>query len=329
MIKVSVIVPVFNTEKYLEKCLNSLVNQTLPEIEIVIVNDGSTDRSTEIIEHFKKCYPEKIRSAIQENSGQGVARNEAIEMCSGEYIGFVDSDDWVEPEMYQRMYEKAQENNADFVECPYSYLRDDGDTYTEIKPYGCVRAYVDKRDMFVHPLVSPWNKLYRAEVIKNNNVRFTEGKIYEDTAFFIKTIPFIERHGFVEEKFVNHILRKTSTMSINRNKKVADIFDVLDDVIDFYCENGLFEEYKERLEFFCTCLLLRSSLSRIVKINDKAMRQEFVVRTWEWIDKKFPEFKKNELLQKGTNGIYIRMTNRYTIHIWTFIFRAKWRLSGG
>ena len=101
--KVSIIVPVYNVEKYLPKCLDSLVSQTIDDFEILVVNDGSPDRSQDIIDEYSRRYPEKVVSLVKENGGQGSARNMALEIAKGEYIGFVDSDDWVDVTMYEKM----------------------------------------------------------------------------------------------------------------------------------------------------------------------------------------------------------------------------------
>ena len=103
-IKVSVIVPVYNVEKFIDKCLNSLVKQSLKEIEIIVVNDGTKDNSQKIIDKYVKKYPDKIKSYIKENGGQGSARNYGLKKASGEYIGYVDSDDFVEKDMYKKLY---------------------------------------------------------------------------------------------------------------------------------------------------------------------------------------------------------------------------------
>ena len=106
MPKVSVVVPVYNVEKYLDKCLNSLVYQTLDDIEIIVVNDSSPDNSQDIIDKYRKAYPNKIKSFIKENGGVGDARNYVVSKCLGEYIGFVDGDDYVNLDMYEEMYSK-------------------------------------------------------------------------------------------------------------------------------------------------------------------------------------------------------------------------------
>lgn len=118
MKKVSVIVPVYNVEKYLERCLNSLVNQTLQDIQIIVVNDGSPDNSQEIIDRFEKEYPDKLKGYIKENGGLSDARNYGMQFVEGEYVAFVDSDDYVDDTMYEKLYIKAIEKvqNLSYVD---------------------------------------------------------------------------------------------------------------------------------------------------------------------------------------------------------------------
>ena len=124
MVKVSVIVPAYNVEQYLEKCLRSVAEQTLAEIEIIVIDDGSTDRSKEIACRLQEEYPHKLIVKTTENQGAATARNEGLALAQGEYIGFVDGDDTVCPSMFERMYDEAKEAQADIVCC--GYLRADG-----------------------------------------------------------------------------------------------------------------------------------------------------------------------------------------------------------
>ena len=120
--KVSIVVPAYNVEQYLDRCLDSLLRQTLTDIEIIIINDGSTDGTQKIIDYYKCLHPQ-IKSITTENRGLSEARNLGISLCSGEYIGFVDSDDYVEPEMYDKMYSLATDKNLDVVACDYNEIR--------------------------------------------------------------------------------------------------------------------------------------------------------------------------------------------------------------
>ena len=123
---VSVIVPVYNTEKYLEECIRSLTEQTLSSLELIFVDDGSTDASPKILERYRARDPEHIRVITQKNAGQGKARNVGLAAATGEYVGFVDSDDYVDRRMYAAMYTRAGSEELDLVECDFHYLEEDG-----------------------------------------------------------------------------------------------------------------------------------------------------------------------------------------------------------
>ena len=127
-IKVSVIVPVYNVEAYLERCLDSLVKQTLEEMEIIVVNDGTKDNSQAIIDRYAAAYPQKVISLIKENGGLSDARNYGIPYAHGEYIGFVDSDDYLNVTMYQKLYDRAAETDSDIVVCGYYGIDENTET---------------------------------------------------------------------------------------------------------------------------------------------------------------------------------------------------------
>lgn len=324
MKKVSVIVPVYNSQAYLKECAESLVSQTLEEIEIIFVNDGSTDDSLQILEKYQQCFPDKVVVRTKENGGQATARNLGIELATGDFIGFVDSDDSVDCTMFEKMYKTAKQAGSDFVECEYKYLQVDGDgNKKEIPSYGNVRDYESKNEMFIDPLVSPWNKLYKANILKQNNIRFTEGAIYEDTAFFIKSIPYIEKTSYISEKLVLHYLWPTSTMNANKAKRVGNIFEVLSDIIRFYEENNLREQYKEELEYFCVKILLCSSLNRVAQVKDAKLRKEFVNKTKGMIKTQFPEYRRNKYVKRGKVGLYMKSMNAVSIPLVVMLMRLK------
>lgn len=309
MKKVSVIVPVYNTEPYLRRCLDALVNQTLEDIEIVVVNDGSTDHSLDILQEYEKRYPSKIKLLTKENGGQATARNMGIRCCTGEYIGFADSDDYVDTYMYEKMYSLAKQKDADLVECHYHYLQETEGKLIELKTRGNIREYKNQKDMFIDPQVSPWNKLYRREALTESGITFPEGLIYEDTAFYIKTISAIKRTVYLDEHLVYYFLRGNSTMNANKSRKVADIFAVLQDILDYYRSHQLYEEYANELEYFCVKILLCSSLSRIGRVVDKDLENQLLDKTFAMIQENFPQYKNNPYFA-GKIGIYIKMMNR-------------------
>jgi len=309
MIKVSVVVPIYNTEKYLSRCLDALVNQTLEEIEIIAVNDGSTDGSLSVLKQYETIYPKKIKVCSTKNKGQGAARNLGMQKSSGEYIGFADSDDFIDKTMFEKMYRLAKERSCDMVECCFNYQMEKAGKVKELSPRGNVREYQTQKDMFIDPQVSPWNKIFRREVIHDPGINFPEGKIYEDTAFYLKVIPNIKTSAYLDEPLVFYFLHPGSTINANRSRKVSDIFAVLQDVLVFYKERGLAQTYWTELEYCCVKILLCSSLSRIGRIPDRTLKSRLLDRTFEFIHETFPNYRRNPYF-KGKIGIYIKNVNR-------------------
>ena len=189
MIKVSIIIPVYNAEAYLERCLESVVNQTLKEIEIIIVNDGSTDNSLSICKRFAK-EDSRIRILNQKNCGNGNARNQGIKTAQGEYIGFIDSDDWIDLNFYEKLYNTTQKYNSDIAFA--DFIRKGKNKHKiriNLKEEKCYTSLRDKIDACKSlTLGCVWNKIYRKELILNNKIEFPEGKFYEDGIFAMQAI---------------------------------------------------------------------------------------------------------------------------------------------
>ena len=308
MKKVSIIVPVYNVELYIEKCLESLVNQTLEEIEIIIVNDGSKDNSKKIINKYIEKYPNKIVYLEKENGGLSDARNYGIQYATGEYIAFLDSDDYVKTDTYEKMYNKAKNDNADLVECDFywSYKNknkeDIGFRYTN-----------DKKEMIEKIRVVAWNKLIKKEIIVDNNLKFPKGLRYEDVEFTYKLILYINKVSFIEEPMIYYVQRDNSISKV-QNDRTKEIFSVLENVIDYYKSNGFYKEYKTVLEYIYVRYIFCSSLLRMVKIKDKKIRQDLLEYSWNTVYAKFPNWKKNEILNnnKTIKNLYLKSINKIT-----------------
>ena len=317
MPKVSVIVPFYNVEKYIEKCLDSLVNQTLEEIEIILVNDGSQDNSEEKAKEFEKRYPNKIKYYKKANGGLGDARNFGIKYASGEYIAFLDSDDFIEPTMYEEMYKKAKQENADMVECDFWW------EYPNKKKEDIGNTYSNQKEMLYKSRVVAWNKLIKREIYeKHPEARFSVGLRYEDVEGFYKILPYIKKVAFVRKCFIHYIQRQGS-ISNTQNQKNEEIFTVLENVINYYKKNNLYNDFKEELEYVYARYLLCSSFLRIVKIKDKNIKKELLNKTWEKLNTNFPNWKNNKILN-NTNSIknlYIRSINKTTFKIYSLIFK--------
>ena len=316
MVKVSIIVPFYNVEKYIEKCLTSLVNQTLEEIEIILVNDGSKDKSIKVAKDFEQKYPAKIRYYEKPNGGLGDARNFGIKFAKGEYLAFLDSDDYVEPTMYEEMYEMAIKEKSDMVECDFWW------EYPNKKKEDIGVEYKNQNDMLLKARVVAWNKLIKKEIYeKHPEARFAVGLRYEDVEGFYKILPYINKVSFIRKPFIHYVQRNNS-ISNTQNKKNEEMFIVLDNVLNYYKEKNIYEKFEKELEYTYTRYLLCSSLKRISKIQEKQIRKDLLEKTWNELNTKFPDWKKNKILNSNWSlkNMYIKSVNKMTFKFYAFIF---------
>ncbi len=309
MPKVSVIVPVYNVEEYLERCLDSLVNQTLKDIEIIIVNDGSTDGSKEKIQKYINTY-KNIVYLEKKNGGLSSARNYGIPYAKGEYIGFVDSDDYVELTMYEKMYNKAIEEKSDMVECDFIW------EYPNKKREDIGKVYSSKKEAIIEARVVAWNKIIKKDIIEKTKITFPEGLRYEDIEFFYKLVPHLNKISFVKEVFVHYIQRESSIAN-TQNERTGEIFKIWENVLNYYIENNIFNEYRSELEYSYTRILLCSSLKRIIKVKDRKVRKALIKLTWQNLNKKFPQWKQNKYLNstKSFKNLYLKSINKFIINL--------------
>ena len=319
--KVSVIVPVYNVEPYLDKCLNTLVNQTLKKIEIIIVNDGSKDNSEKIIEKYLKKYPEKIKYIKKANGGLSSARNEGLKYASGEYIGFVDSDDYVSLNTFNLMYKKAKEKNFDLVVCNLNYVYE---TKTKMVSAGLDKDLenedeVKKNIVFLYPAV--WNKLYKKEIL--DSLKFKEGIWYEDVEFNFRVYPRIKSIGYVDKPLIQYVQRESS-ISKTIDKRLFNYIDNFNGLIRYYQDNNLYNKYYFELEYSYVRYLYATFIKQLSYTNDKELFKEGVKEAIKNVQEHFPNYKKNIYLKKfGLKNIYLKTFNKKTASLLNFKNRRK------
>lgn len=278
--KISVIVPVYNVEKYLEKCLTSLVNQTLKDVEIIIVNDGSTDNSQEIIEKFKKDNI-NIKSFFQKNKGQAAARNFGLLHSSAEYVTYVDGDDYIELDMLENLYQKIKESDDDiFVS---DIIKEDGEKKYIFKNYWQIKE--DKNKNFMTSHMGPVARLYRREFLISINFKFLDGVIYEDLASIPLLGIYTKKIGYTNKAYYHYVIREGSSMKqIKYNKKMEDIFFVMNNLT-----SKISDEYKEELEYLYIEHLLYGATLRFLKFNKK----EMLLKIQNIMKEKYPKYRNN------------------------------------
>ncbi len=223
MAKVSVIVPFYNTEKYIEKCLKSLTTQTLSDIEIICINDGSKDNSVDIVKQYAR-NDKRIKLIEQENLKQGAARNNGTKIAAGEYIGFVDSDDWVDLDYFEKLYEAATKNNSD-IALATNVRIGNGKTkkrlnITEEKIAVSLQEKFDICHLAKNPC--PTNKIYRATLLKENNIKWPEGCFCEDKLFVTQAVYYANNIVTVPKVQYYYFRNPHSTVNTKSKKHIED-----------------------------------------------------------------------------------------------------------
>ena len=237
-IKVSVIVPVYNCEKYLKKCLDSLVNQTLKDIEIICVNDGSTDNSGRILEEYTDS---RIKIITKENGGISSARNAGIAVAKGEYLGFVDSDDWVDLDFYEKLYNTAVKYNADIAAAGIIRLHKLRKRYyLQFKDEQVTDDFKTKLQLCDIPDKSyVWNKIYKTDKFNKTNLKFKEGRIYEDVIFTPQILYSMKTLVTVPGTYYYYWRRPKSLITLKHETAKSDLQLSLDEAAEFLEQHNI------------------------------------------------------------------------------------------
>lgn len=253
MPKLSILVPIYNVEAYLKQCLNSLVDQSLQDIEIICINDGSTDKSLEIIKDFAK-RDSRIVIINKKNSGYGDSMNQALKQAKGEYIGILESDDWIALDGFSKLYQAAKEYNADVVKANYYKVRSaKNGSYTvvaqteEITKLEVVNPAKARQVFQFAPAI--WSAIYRADFLRDNKIDFlpTPGASYQDLSFNFKVWALAKKAVLLPEAYVKYRIDNANS-SINNPGKVNCVVDEYAEIETFLCERGIFNEFGETMD---------------------------------------------------------------------------------
>lgn len=308
MKKLSIIVPVYNTAKdgMLNKCMDSLVNQTIENYEIIAVNDASTDNSLEILRDYEARYKDLVKVlTYDENRHQGGARNLGIDHSRGEWIGFIDSDDWIAPDFYEKMIKKGLDTKADVVGCQYQivYSHDGdqkGDVIT-IHTNDLVGELDEEKHkaFFMHP-GSMVVKVYRSALIKDNNLRFPENMYYEDNYAGPIWSLYYEHFELVDEPLYYYYQNATSTVHEVSMNKLYDRMKACEMIYDELTRIGLFEKYKAELESIFIFLFFKNTLFSYM-LSSKKEGVSFVYKLKREMLKYFPKFRNSRYYKISDN----------------------------
>ena len=297
-IKISIIVPVYNTEKYLKRCFDSLVCQTLNDIEIIIVNDGSHDNSQSVIDQYSEMYPKKIIPLIKENGGLSDARNLGLKYARGEYISFVDSDDYVDKDMCERMYNKGIQTQSDVVCSPITFIWENSRKakktfFPDINIFG--------KGILENPrilnIVSSYavTKIYKRDFWKKNTFTFPVGQCFEDSALIYNILLKANKVESVNIPFYNYIKDIESSICNTVNRTIFDIFKSCDSIINFYKNNKSYYKIETAIISIC-CKHINMRIKILRNCNDIELINDFIDETYLLLNK-FPDREHAEPYQ--------------------------------
>lgn len=298
--KISVLLPIYNAEKFLSKSLGEVLNQTLKDIEFICINDGSTDSSLKMIKDYAE-KDERIVVIDKDNHGYGESMNQGLNVAKGKYIAILEPDDFVDNTMYETLYDLAEKYNADVVKSNYYEYetKTDNNTYLEVLeglPYGTlINAHLNKLIIHMRPCI--WSAIYKREFLEKNHIRFNEtpGASYQDTAFAFKVWVSAERVIFTKDAFLHYRIDNDNS-SVNSSGKIFSICDEFQAMQSFLNLN-----YKWRDEYsgILQVLKLDSYLWNLGRITSEYKEVFFDQMALEFLKAKYEGFLDKQLFDDG------------------------------
>ena len=289
----SIIVPVYNVEKYIGKCLASMLEQSFSDFEVIVVDDQTPDNSMQVVQAFVDADPVRFRVIHQENKGLGGARNTGVDAATGEYILFVDSDDFIHPDTLQILNRHLCETPCDILEFNYQEVSPEGKLLKRqtISDKNAVYTQVQEKGLLMLSPPIACNKAYRRAFFISTNVRFPEKTRYEDSVTRI-LLAKAQSVGRCTEYLYNYVQRDGSIMHSQISPRVLDMAKVADQVYQVFAEEGMLHDYGQPLEAALVVSLIRVAADVAEGDPSSPLLQQLV----EYTAKKFPNCLENQYL---------------------------------
>ena len=287
---ISIIVPIYNAEKHLNKCIDSLVNQTKKELEFILVNDGSTDSSEDIIKSYKD---KRIKYFKNKNQGIGKTRNFGIDKATGKYLMFLDSDDYLDINACEKLYNKAIKEKSDLVVFDFYRVEE---TLKEVTINNFKSSSLKENpNLLLDINLGPCNKLIKRELIDKNNTRFNEELKYEDTPFVTEIIKNANKISKLNEYLHYYVIHSNSETTV-RDERVFDIIKI----VDLVRKQFKGKDYiKEDLNKLTVRIITNYTIQQRMQ-NDKKVGMEFIDKAFAYLKKEVPDYKNNKYYEERT-----------------------------
>lgn len=307
----SIIVPIYNTEKYLSKCVDSLLNTSWKDYEIILVDDGSTDHSLDVMHGYQCQYPDKIRVIHQQNGGQGSARNTGIDQANGDFLYFMDSDDYLLPEALDQLSAFLCQD-ADILIFDAFQVNGDGKQLDYLRGSHCDNPInLDHDPELLFELPAPWNKVFRKELFLESGVRFPEGVWYEDLRAISKLYLYAKKVVYQNKALYCYVQRMGSTMNSNNCERNLEIIEAIEDVEDYYKQQGVYARFEKQLEYVAFHHQLIVATTRVNQIDPHSPIQKKLVEDFFAKHPKFEESSYSRTLSKKQTLLYFLIRRRW------------------
>lgn len=298
MPKISVVIPIYNVEQFLDRCLKSVLNQSFIDFEVLCINDGTQDNSQSIIDEYVK-KDSRFKSFIKKNGGLSDARNYGIQYVEGDYIFFLDSDDYIEPNCLEDLYNAVLQDNADLAMCGYNEVNYDGTINKQVINNKLLKqgGFKNNLDLLCNYPHCAWNKLYSKRFFKELNIRYPKGLFYED----VGTTPLIyleaNNISYINKPLINYVVNRPGNITTTVNKKIVEILDNLKIVNDYYINKGSFNTYKDQLCYFNLDMIF-DNLYKSKWIKDDDVIDKFFDDAYNLLNNYFDNWKNNKFFKK-------------------------------
>ena len=321
-VKLSLIVPCYKVEKYLPRCLDTLVNQTMDGVEAICINDGSPDNCLKILKEYQKKYGDKIVIIDKKNEGVWRGRKDGIKKAKGEYIGFVDSDDYIALDYAEKLYNAAKENDADISVCGFDRIDlDTGNLYSREMCKPKHKSFDAQKDsgLLLEMNGAPWNKIYKAHLLKEMKELKHVPRVLDDMMFLQLIYINTTKIAFIPDSLYYYMVRKDSIINQVKKELIPSVYESMSEVRSIYEK-----ENPKMLEYLDACAFLHLGISFMYRLySDKNLNFKQALKTnTKFLNETFPTWKNNKYIKhsyvrkhKGTNKKLWIVRQIYKMHL--------------
>ncbi|MBO2527795.1 MAG: hypothetical protein CW335_06445 [Clostridiales bacterium] len=322
----SLIVPIYKIEDYLPKCIDSVLAQTCQDFELLLVDDGSPDGCGAICDDYAQRYPEKIRAIHQPNGGAGAARNHGIELSAGDYLLFIDGDDYLSDNFLADLKKTIDATPADLILYGAEVEKNGkkvGELH-ELVDQGKLLTVKNEPDLFFG-VMAPWNRAYRRSLFTEHDITFATKVWYEDIRVVTKILAVAETAIRLPQCYYHYLQREGSAMNNKNSERNIEIIYAYDDILNWYQSNGFYEKYRDALEFQAIQHIWLAATVRVLLIDRK---HHLIADFRAYMEKNFPRFRENRYLSKldGNKRLIFKLLLKKRYRTVRMIFRVKNRL---